>query len=61
MSLPRELVTAVADARDREMGEGDAGRRAQQLAVLRGTLEAWLRGALSTEGAVRALEPREAC
>jgi hypothetical protein len=55
MMLPPDLVTAVARARAREMGESDAGRRAQQLALLRATLDAWMRRTVSTEGAVRAL------
>jgi hypothetical protein len=55
MALPTELTEAVAEARDRESGEFDVGRRAQLVAVTRRTLEAWLKHQLSTAEAVSAL------
>jgi DNA-binding transcriptional regulator YiaG len=51
MTLPCELLDAIAVALEREATEHDVGQRAQLLTVARATLEAWKRGRLTTHEA----------
>jgi hypothetical protein len=55
VSLPDELLQAVVATLDRERRETDRARRFLLLRWTRRTLEAWNRGALSTEEAVTSL------
>ena len=53
--LPGDLIDAVASALEREALESDVDVRAELLARVRQVLDAWLRGALTTDEAIDVL------
>jgi hypothetical protein len=55
MPLPEELVEAIGRLLDDESNERDSRRRAELLAIVRGTVDRWMRGELSTHDALARL------
>lgn len=53
--LPTDIVDAIAEVLECEAREDNHDARAALLARARSTLEAWLGGTVSTEGAIEAL------
>jgi hypothetical protein len=55
MPLPEELIEAVGRLLDDESNECDSKRRAELLAIVRGTVDRWMRGELNTRDALAQL------
>jgi hypothetical protein len=58
--LPAELLDAIGRVLDDESNERDSQRRAQLLAVVRATVDRWLRGEVSTADALTMLDAAHA-